>query len=814
MRSSLMTLLVLAVSLFAGQITEYGPTNTVNDMVQSGDTLILATGGGVVYYSLSENRTFAIEHDIEQLPDISITTLFRSESGALWAGSKSGYLYERTRGGKWVSYEDFLASKVQINRIRSYKDSHLIVGHSKGISVFDMKKGVAVSTATEFDSTGLAGSARELLIVGDTLFATVEKSVVRFDSLATGLTSFSFRTKKSWRNVSSALEVLEGLTYDSQGIHSYQRRAIQANTAVIRGDQHIVRMDSVWVWGSGPKKFQEIDTLFEDHLVLDSNGVTIDTDVKAERMLSLLRLNSGETVVSFDYKGLVRNAFDKKEGVTINGLVYDHFKKSLVAGNSDLWLTQPLWELRREFLPWRGMTRIAGDSILFYNSKTENFGDLGEFHSPLGFLADRDNNVWIGTHGKGVKQWNAAENGWYSWKVDPNSKTVARCDDQYDGGWQEIDGITQDSSGYMWFVLFNNSKADASKENTTRFAVYDPKTGRSKFLLTRLNGPITMGSSFNNFQCATDSKGNRWFFGGNDLMSESGQNESIMFPGTVDPFSDSSEVLGKGFIHTSTLKGITSIESVVAQPNGGAILVTSLEGVSVLRSDVKRIVGGGISIDSANANSWDYNFKKAAVSLAIENCTVEYGMGFDSIVTTSFWTSISEIGVERMVLKEYILNGVDSAAIQFVKGERPITISSEEFPFAKNASVSVDRKNGIVWMASDNGLGKYLIGASPELGISDNSHAKMYPNPYSKSNHSLITIDGLSPSSFIDLYTLSGKLVAHFDQLTGEQFHSTGLGKLFRWKLPSGIAPGTYLVALKDSENKDMTQLQKLVVIP
>lgn len=814
------TLLILFVSIFtlnASDITQFGPSNVVYDAAQQDDTLWLATYAGLVQYSIPERKVIRIEHSDANMRDIKLQSLYCDPDGTLWAGSANGYFYKKTKRGSWTTFEDFVSSKSSHNQIVPYGNSHLLVAHSTGISIFDMKKERVISTASDFAQEE-AGEAYQLKVVGDTLFAGVNKSIVRFDSLSTRLFKIDFRNRNKWDNVETVEFFVKGLTHDGDVIRGFGQSAALIDGVIYYGKSYTEKAPTGIDYDIAYLFRETISGVDSIRIGGTFENIEREGAISSGGEISSIRiLTSGLQVVTTTRDYFSLDPFSTQEdgqfvylADTIPGFVYGSYQKGMISAAGDLWLNSTLDPSNHNPDWWKGVNRYDGETNKFYNRATTGFGTLSGWDAFQGLSDSRDGKIWFGSSADNVKMWDPADDSWYHyviydyWDRD-DSLYIRRDEDAFAGRFKKVDGIVQDSMGYMWFCAWDGGD-DGSKH---RFCILDPKTEEYGFLLHRQKGIVGLDAekAYYPHKAAVDSKGNRFFIDPDDK-------DYIMIPHNYNPLTDSAaiEVIGTGFFY-GKIPGTGKVEQVVTSKSG-SVLLASDKGLMLLRSDVSTIEP---IEDDRDAAKQDDHYRKKIGSIAIEESYVERNayrgdVVYDSIVTTIFWASVNEVGVERFTLAERIRNGVSTPVI--ITSESPIIIPDEKkYYFTNPGQVLIDHKRHELWFSHTEGLIRYKLGFNPTTELADNSESKIYPNPYSKSRHERITIDYLSPNVFIDIYSISGKLLAHFDQNNNKIFESTGRGKIFRWKPSDEWAPGTYLIAIKDSEEK-LTEIRKFLIIP
>jgi hypothetical protein len=152
------------------------------------------------------------------------------------------------------------------------------------------------------------------------------------------------------------------------------------------------------------------------------------------------------------------------------------------------------------------------------------------------------------------------------------------------------------------------------------------------------------------------------------------------------------------------------------------------------------------------------------------------------------------------------LGTADSGLVRYDLSNNSKTIVNETQGLLSNrvTDLSLDRKNGYLWIASERGVSRYSLGYS--VGRTNTGTALVYPNPFSKHRHIEMIFEKLPPSSRIIIYTVSGALVA---TLFPEE--NSIYGSACIWKPPATIVPGIYLYTVQSSAKNSRG---KIIVTP
>ncbi len=114
--------------------------------------------------------------------------------------------------------------------------------------------------------------------------------------------------------------------------------------------------------------------------------------------------------------------------------------------------------------------------------------------------------------------------------------------------------------------------------------------------------------------------------------------------------------------------------------------------------------------------------------------------------------------------------------------------------------LSLDRENGVMWIATDQGVSRLSIGMKTQLP--DVKTAVVFPVPFRKSRNKAINFHYVSPKADISVYSLHGSLVGRPVRILNNAYQAQ-----FAWTVPANVAPGTYYYIIKDGESSSKGRL-------
>jgi ligand-binding sensor domain-containing protein len=421
--------------------TNYQSVIRVNDVVILKNKIWAASSGGLFCVDLSNNSQ-AFYSDGDCFPDLNLTALTQDSQGNLWIGTKRGYLYKRSSDGSCSVYDSYIGSGWDITDIYSYKD-FIFVGSSKGLSLFDQKKGVAVRNTAATDTTG------------DPMIYAI---AVHNDSLYVG-------GNKGFNSVNIAGSRLLNNTYNDISIWT--------STLTEKPIVSFVDSSGKFLPCLAPAVFVQGAGFFH----CDSATIFADTDSAATIASEITSIVADEnqnlwfgTKQDFFCRRVARRDLQALVQYRIPGPSFNTIIRIHAAKNGSVWLLPTVSDQKW----WEGIATLNGKQWQLFNQFTAP--DIGTFtgggNDVHGFCEDRDGNIWIGTPGSNVKFYDVQNNRWSQYYI-----AGYECDSirHSPGSWGEQDAIAQDSLGYMWFS--NNDPQDYIKSGP--LVCYDPNNRHS-----------------------------------------------------------------------------------------------------------------------------------------------------------------------------------------------------------------------------------------------------------------------------------------------------------------------------------------------
>jgi ligand-binding sensor domain-containing protein len=417
--------------LASESVTSYAAPVTVNDFFRWGDTIWVATSGGVRIHDLrSDEGTLVADSRI--FPDMHLTAVVRDSRGNMWFGSREGYLYRRTPRGQFTVFSNYKLADWGI--LSLYGHSGLIVvGSNRGVSLFDPAKGVALRNATQIADFSNP-RVNTIISLRDTLFLGCEEGIAYLDSLhIVPLAQRNFYYSGIWKTVRG------GSVASFVNINASIRSA--PAPAVIFRDRVFMAGDSGWVLNNGTRWLR----------VHSSSGPTG----------GITRLyNEGDRrlwIGTEDHYYFTWDGEDLPEQQWIMGFSMRRASRVVAAPNGDVWF---LPVVPHPNVTWHhGIYRFDGRNWHMYNDHAHagRFGYIGDGDALAG-VPGRNGTFWAGMSGGNVKH------------IKPDSNTAAQlivgnrafrnfayiADGVGEIQWGKVDALAMDSTGYLWISVFDS----------------------------------------------------------------------------------------------------------------------------------------------------------------------------------------------------------------------------------------------------------------------------------------------------------------------------------------------------------------------
>jgi Two component regulator propeller. len=428
--------LIFILALFAhdsfslSQFANYQSATGINDIVSSGLQTWVACSGGLFAIDFGKN-SFTLYNNINDFPDVNLTAVCRDPKGNLWIGSKLGYLYKQTPDGKKFVYDSYFGSNWEILALFPYND-YLIVGSTKGASIFDPVKELALGNTSTID-TFSDPAVFSIAVHNDSLYIGCKKGYASAYIAGNRFLANNYADPSLWHSTPTGQNVVSFI--DSSGVF-----LPRADTAVLAGQTY---------YHAGSSS----DTFF----VKVKDSIVFTAPSKVTKLVKD-DYNNLWIGTAKDYLYFLNNAGPPGH-LKIPGLTFDVVTRVHAAKNGIVWLEPNCQQnLSPATEPWfDGVTSFDGKTWTLYSHYTaQNFGFIGSGGNFQGICEDRSGNMWFSASGGNVKKFDAQTKQWSEYYMpgmymDTAVRQLSTAETSDQNFWGKNDAICQDSSGNMWY---------------------------------------------------------------------------------------------------------------------------------------------------------------------------------------------------------------------------------------------------------------------------------------------------------------------------------------------------------------------------
>ena len=746
------------------QFVNYTSVLQVNDFAIDGNVLWVASSGGLYRYDCMA-KSGTLYTNPAKFPDLNLTSLCIDSNHTLWIGTNRGYLYERSTQGNQETYTAYFTAGWQITRLLAYS-RYIIIGSNKGCSVFDTVSHNAINNSSGFGPGMPSPQVYAMAIFRDTLLLGCVRGLAKLFVGNSGLQTANFFDPSIWTIDSSfPFSVLAIIV----GGNGYQ--GLPSPTAMLNGHQV----------SCAPNEDTTINLIAQGVIAVDGNAVmtlpSYATTIMADTVNGRRRCLIG-TLYNYFY------FWDGSDTVNspIIGPTFSNVRKVYVDKEGLTWVCPVKQNVFLNNPWWEGISVLRNNLWQLYSpAKYPAMGGFGGT-TPDGIEAateDMFGRMWFGTPGGEAKQYDRASDSWLEYcpgcqGFGNGAFTSGSC------GWGVCDAISLDSAGFMWFTscgIQQKGGGCLSVYTATQcngsgaLLCYDPRYAPNASATTP-----ALAHYRNLFPYNTT-----YYSANYGVMCVDAANDIVLGEGD---FTSSST--GHFLVIAYSGSPLTSNINIKCFDSIGITGMTFNDAVATRDSLTFLATAAGIFTYSAA----DSQFRQGLRCLLPNNASYN---GSDSLIDTTL------TGIQALALQDnrYLWVGTtDSGLIQYdlTSGARTTIGTAQGLISNDIQSLAIDRKNGYLWVGTDQGVSRYSIGYST---VPQNNVAPfVYPNPFSKRRHQTIVFENLPSASKVCIYTLSGTLVA-VAPVVGQSTSGTECA----WTPPASIVTGIYFYTIQAAGN-------------
>lgn len=588
------TLLLIAASSFSGEsFINFSSCISIQDIEVTGDTVWVASSGGLYKHCNSTGKGVLLPNT-STFPDPYQTSFFYDSDKSIWSGTFQGYLARNSSSGKRAVSYSYVSAQWPITDIQGY-GNYLIVGSSRGLSIFDKKKMNAARSATKFNkfSTSIVNS---MYIFNKVLYVGLDQGVAKLN-LSSGLESIkNFYDPQIWIMDTNSVKPVHSFLVISGAVKSFT-----GYSAIFKGN--ILHSDSTILYSNNNKVYE----FPSDITVIKSNGKDCWIGTKENYF--------------YHWDGA------KATNFTIPGMTCANLNRVYIDHASNVWFIPRVNGAKNQW--WRGIMSLQKGSWKLYNmynnAAIEDFGTDPDF---LGIAESRhpgenknEWKMWFGSSGGGIKCFIPGLDQWSVYCEIQNKNTGKLPEFHHYNSWTKNDAIVQDSSGYIWISFYRNVKNDYRHHSLVCYdSRYEPDNNQTDPQKAHFRWffEVNTPNHSNNYTVMTvDKQGN--------IIAGSDDGRVIVFNHNGNPLRDPDSV-----------KVIRSFNSGINEFEGTEALGKVLDMVSTDDGVTRIVTQKGV-----------YKFEADSENLKIED---EFGTGVKAIEAEDasiLWLGVTNEGLVR-----------------------------------------------------------------------------------------------------------------------------------------------------------------------
>lgn len=596
----------VAQSSALNRFTNYSSIIRINDVLFDNGNALLASSGGLFSARPGDTSGTMVREEYP-FPDLNLTSLEKDGNGRVWAGTQQGYLYRLGDGGQFKRVEDYKSAGWDIAVMCRY-EQFLLVGSSRGFSIFDPEGNLPSLNATEFAKLG-AASVLSISLHKDSLYLGTTKGVATL-ALASGLRSYNYFDPSIW-TVQSTQHSVKDIIFEQQTVRTYATPALRWNNRIIHADSSSVMV--------GTDTLNLLSNVIR-FVAEDESTIWIGTEDNF-----VFRWQPGVSLVQFSANGLTFNGIDRVLVSRTDGRVW------LMPFPSRAILSwSPYSEIPQ---PW--YKRIT----TFDGNQWNRFDSLARLGTGLqsylhGLVEDTQGNMWIGT------------NGFQMYRYDKTLRTF----ELGVVGRGVCFAVAQDSSGYLWAANDDNGGPHISL-----ICVKPGEAGFAGAVKTEYFGPDSPYYIRYIYKINVDKKGTVWV-GGQDgklaVFRHNGHPER-----GESAITNSDVISSAGYVYDIEVMGDNT--TVLGSANG--LFLINMEAGYYARIENVPAPVKAVEVESDRVLWVGTNEGLVQVELPLRNLQGQNLFGFPSQITTDTATTTSYKSFDGLVDETITDMSIDKA---------------------------------------------------------------------------------------------------------------------------------------------------------
>jgi ligand-binding sensor domain-containing protein len=425
LKASVSAVCILSSVFAFDRFSNISPVLSISDIVIDGTNAWLASSGGLVRINTASGDV-QLFNEVRDFPDLRCTALHRDANGALWVGTKKGYLYRKNSNGTNTIFNVYAAAQPEgwtIHCLTSYAQ-YLIVGSNQGCSIFDFRREKALN-ALQFGGFN-SSNVRAVAVHHDSLFVGCDEGYAVLDISGNRIQTINPYDRSIWKTVSTSSPVT-GFADSAGVLNVLYKPTARYNGRTVVADSNRVYADTALVC-----------TVASSINVLKTDGEGNCWIGTSDDFCSVLK--NGR---------LVKHALNTLTTSLVNRVFLDR--------DGALWCLPQI--TKNPYPWWLQVNRFAENRWDYFGPQISPFfGAYGDNEDLHGICQDQYGNMWVGTPGGNVKRYDANSHDWNEYLVGggdwQGGFQRVPWDNREPLPWGKCDAIALDSSGYLWFGVY------------------------------------------------------------------------------------------------------------------------------------------------------------------------------------------------------------------------------------------------------------------------------------------------------------------------------------------------------------------------
>lgn len=590
------------------------------------------------------------------------------------------------------------------------------------------------------------------------------KSAVKFNALSTSIVNALYiQDKTLYVGLDQGFARLD-LSNNLDSINLFDPNFWKVDTTGVRPVRSFLNFKNSIMQFKGPSAVFKGKILHSDSCILFADNKEV---YRFPSVITAIKSNGDECWI-----GTKENYFYRWNGVnsinySIPGMTSSIINRVYVDHASNLWVIPRVNGFENPW--WRGILSLQNEVWKLYN--LHNYPDIGFLGEDPNFIGIAESHhkgedktewrMWFGTSGAGIKCFIPGLDDWsiYSLSLQNDRNANLIHSKQY-YIWTKSDAIVQDSSGYMWMSNWNVPQSPLVHNALICYDPrYEPDPQQRDPEKAHYRNFFRAGDAYhsdNYTAMSLDANGN--------IIAGSETGKVIVFKPAKNPLRDTVTLYYNftiGLNEFGEFEPLGNVLDIASTPDGS----------------FRVVAGNGV-----------YKFISEKKILEKENL----GTGVKAIEAED--ASVLWLGISNEGLVRYDVN----------KDERTVFGVAQGLISTDINDLALDKKNGLVWVATYNGISRFSIGY--KLEQNKESTVLVYPNPFCKRRHTMIYFKNLPTDSKVEIYSVDGQRIS-----SAKLARQSSDGAYYTWTPETKTAPGTYFYSV---HGNDIKKTGKFLITP